>query len=158
MKIVRVTPQNLWRLQNIERTPNPDVWTNEAEQFLFDGRAVAILRNKGTIMLASEANGLDAADPQRFVGVAISYDDARYNETIRLGSLAVDHRFRGKGIGRALFVALLEEALRAQPYALWLVHAENVPMLELSRSTPRVAAEVFTSDGHIQFFAERPDE
>lgn len=155
MNIVRVTPQNLWRLQNIERTPSPDVWTSVAEQFLFDGRAVAILRNKGTIMLASEANGLDATDPQRFVGVAISYEDPRYNETIRLGSLAVDHRFRSKGIGRALFTALLDEALRTQPYVIWLVHAENLPMRELSRSTARVEAEVSTSDGYIQFFAER---
>lgn len=152
---MRVTPQNLWRLQNIERTPSPDVWTSEAEQFLLDGRAVAILRNKGTIMLASEANGLDVADPQRFVGVAISYDDPRYNETTRLGSLAVDHRFRSKGIGRALFTALLDEALRTQPYAIWLVHAENLPMLDLSRSTPRVEAEASTSDGYIQFFAEQ---
>jgi GNAT superfamily N-acetyltransferase len=155
VNIVRVTPQNLWRLQNIERTPNPNVWTSEAEQFLLDGRAVAILRNKGTIMLASEANTFDATDPQRFVGVAISYDDPRYNETTRLGSLTVDHRFRSKGVGRALFAALLDEALRTQPYAIWLVHAENLPMLELSRSTPRVEAEASTTDGYIQFFAER---
>ncbi len=156
MKIIRVTAQNLWRLNQIERTPYPNIWTSEAEGFLFDGRAVSILRNNGTIFLASEANRQDPTDPLRFVGVAISYVDLQYHDTTRLGSLAVDHRFRSQGIGRALFTALLDESLRERSYSVGLVHEENVEMLALVRSIVNVTDEARTSSGYIQFFAERP--
>jgi hypothetical protein len=51
MRIVRVTAQNVWRLEQIERTPEAPSWTSEAEEFLLDGRAVAHLRRAGTVKL-----------------------------------------------------------------------------------------------------------
>jgi GNAT superfamily N-acetyltransferase len=148
MKIVRVTPQNLWQLENIERTPSPDAWVAEAEDFLLEGRAVGLLRLPGTTMLAS-------IESDQFTGVAISYDDLRYQETARLGSIAIDHRHRSQGIGGSLFRALLDAALRSHLYCIWLVHPENESMLTLSRSAPSLQAEATSTTGYIQFFAER---
>lgn len=54
-----------------------------------------------------------------------------------------------------MFDALLAEALRTDLYAIWLVHADNEPMLKLSRSHRWVADEALAENGYIQFFAER---
>jgi GNAT superfamily N-acetyltransferase len=147
MRIIRVTAQNVWRLQQIERTVEPSTWVGEAEEFLFDGRAMRLLRNEGTIMLA--------VDDGLFVGAGIAYPDPSFQTTSRLGAMSVDHRHRRAGVGRQLFEALLTEALRAEPYVIWLVHQENVAMLALARGHALVVAEALTADGYVQFFAER---
>jgi GNAT superfamily N-acetyltransferase len=159
MRIVRITAQNAWRLEHIERTPDASSWTREAEEFLFDGRALAQLRRPGTVMLAAEASSLpsipgEVAKPARCVGAAVAFPDPVYRSTVRLGSLSIDHRFRHAGVGAALFGAFLTEALLVEPYAVWLVHGDNSPMLKLSRRHPRVRAEAISDNGYVQFFAE----
>jgi GNAT superfamily N-acetyltransferase len=146
VRILRITAQNVWRLEQMERSPNPTPYTLEAESFLFEGRALHHLRRAGTIMLAADAGTL--------VGVGIAYPDPTYTGTIRIGSLAVDHRHRREGIGFQLFDALVTSSLLSAPYAIWLVHAANEPMLELSRRHARVTDEAPTHDGYVQFFAE----
>jgi GNAT superfamily N-acetyltransferase len=147
VRILRVTAQNAWRLQQIERTPDASSWVREAEDFLLDGRAFRHLRNSGTIMLAAEAGTV--------IGAAIAYTDPTYQHTARLGSMVIDHRHRRQQVGATLFGALLTAALRNESYAIWLVHADNEPMLRLSRSHSAVRDEAPTRDGYIQFFAER---
>ena len=147
MRIVRVTAQNLWRIDQLERTPQAAPWVAEAEDFLLGGRAVGHLRRPGTTVLA--------ADHAAFVGLAISYPDPNYQQTIRLGSLCVDHRVRRRGVGRVLFDALVVDAVRSEPYAIWLVHPDNTAMVGLSRSHRLVADEAVAADGYVQFFAER---
>ncbi len=147
MRIVRVTAQNVWRLGQLERTPDPPTWVDEAEEFLLGGRAIWHLRRAGTTILA--------ADDGAFIGAGVAYNDPIYQQTSRLGALCVDHRARGRGVGRLLFDALLVEALRAQMYAIWLVHPQNSPMLNLSRSHHLLGDQAVSEGGYVQFFAER---
>ncbi len=160
MRIVRVTAQNVWRLEHIAKPPLAPPWTQEAEAFLLDGRAVAYLRRVGAVMLAVEAAAhqnlrAPVTQPDRCIGAAITFPDPVYQSTMRLGSVCIDHRNRGQGVGKTLFGALLLEALLAEPYAVWLVHAENAAMLALSRRDPLVRAESIANNGYVQFFAER---
>jgi GNAT superfamily N-acetyltransferase len=147
MRIVRVNAQNVWRLGQIERTTDAPSWVDEAEEFLLGGRAIWHMRRAGTTILA--------ADDGDFVGAGIAYPDPVYQQTSRLGALYVDHRARGRGVGRALFGALLVEVLRSHMYAIWLVHPENAGMLRLSRSHRLLGDEAIAEDGYVQFFAER---
>ena len=97
----------------------------------------------------------DTVKEETFLGVAIAYPDPMYQHAMRLGSMCVDARFRGAGVGVALFTALLVEALRREPYAIWLVHSSNTPMLRLCRQSKLATDEAEAGDGYIQFFAER---
>ena len=165
MRIVRVTARNSWRLGHFQRAEDPRPWEREAESFLLDGRAMWHLRNPATVMLAALASFADRFNADRvadvntqeetFLGVAIAYSDPVYQHTMRLGSMCVDVRFRGAGVGVALFTAVVVEALRREPYAIWLVHTANTPMLRLCRQTNLAADEAEAADGYIQFFAER---
>lgn len=73
MRIIRVTSQNVWRLGQLERTPDAVSWIDEAEDFLHGGRAIWHLRRPGTAMLA--------ADDGVLVGVGIAYVDQLYQQT-----------------------------------------------------------------------------
>jgi GNAT superfamily N-acetyltransferase len=148
VRIVRVGGRNVWRLAHLERTPQASLWAAEAEAFLLDGRAAFHLRRAGTTMLA--------VMDETFIAVAILYRDPVYQECIRLGSLAVDHRHRGGGVGRLLFAAMLTEALLSASYAIWLVHPENDAMLHISRRDPRVSDESVDESGYVVFLADRP--
>jgi GNAT superfamily N-acetyltransferase len=152
-------------LGQFQRAEDPQPWEQEAESFLLDGRAMWHLRNPATVMLAVaesvgdrftlEVGADNAVREEAFLGVAIAYPDPVYQQTMRLGSMCVDVRFRGAGVGVALFTALLVEALRREPYAIWLVHSANKPMLRLCRQSKLAADEAEAADGYIQFFAER---
>jgi GNAT superfamily N-acetyltransferase len=147
VRIVRVGGRNVWRLAHIERTPQASPWVAEAEGFLLDGRAAFHLRRPGTTMLA--------VMDETFIAVAILYLDPIFQDCNRLGSLAVDHRRRGRGVGRLLFAAMLTEALLSASDAIWLVHPENSAMLHISRQDPRVSPESVDEGGDVVFFADR---
>jgi GNAT superfamily N-acetyltransferase len=147
VRIVQVGGRNVWRLAHIERTPNASLCAAEAEEFLLDGRAVFHLRRPGTTMLA--------VMDDTFIAVAILYADPVFQDCNRLGSLAVDHRQRGRGVGRLLFAAMLTEALLSASHAVWLVHPENTVMLRISRRDPRVSGESVDESGYSAFFAEQ---
>ena len=148
MRIVRVGGRNVWRLAHIERTPDASIWAAEAEEFLLDGRAAFHVRRTGTTMLA--------VMDETFIAVAILYPDPIFQNCNRLGSLAVDHRKRGRGVGRLLFAAMLTEACLSASYAVWLVHPDNAAMLHISRHDPRVRHEAVDESGYVVFFADRP--
>ncbi len=165
MRIVRITARNSWRLGHFQRAEDSEPWEQEAESFLLDGRAMWHLRNPATVMFSAVASvgvrfnvdrtaGVTVPE-ETFLGVAIAYPDPVYQHTMRLGSMCVDARFRGAGVGVALFTTLLVEALRREPYAIWLVHSANTPMLRLCRRTKLAADEAEATDGYVQFFAER---
>jgi GNAT superfamily N-acetyltransferase len=147
VRVVRVGGRNVWRLAHIERTPDASIWVAEAEEFLLDGRAAFHLRRPGTIMLA--------VMDETFIAAAILYPDPVFQDCNRLGSLAVDHRQRGRGVGRLLFAALLTEAFLSASYAVWLVHPENAAMLHISRHDLRVSDESVDESGYTVFLAER---
>jgi GNAT superfamily N-acetyltransferase len=146
VRIVRVGGRNVWRLAHIERTPNASIWVAEAEEVLLDGRAAFHLRRPGTAMLA--------VMDETFIGVAILYADPVFQDCNRLGSLAVDHRQRGRGVGSLLFAAILTEAFLSASHAVWLVHPENTAMLGISRHDQRVSHESVDESGYVVFYAE----
>jgi GNAT superfamily N-acetyltransferase len=117
--------------------------------------AAVSVGDRFTVDKAADDTADDTVNEGTFLGVAIAYPDPMYQHAMRLGSMCVDVRFRGAGVGVALFTALLVEALRREPYAIWLVHSSNTPMLRLCRQTKLAADEAEDGDGYIQFFAER---
>lgn len=148
MRVVRLTPRTAWRLTEIEPTPEPTRPVAEAEEFMFDGHAARYMRNRQSLLIAIDIGTL--------VAVGVAYSDPRFHHCTRLGSIVVDHRHRRAGYGRRLLNELLDESLRCEPYALWLVDSTSDAMLRLSRSHPCVKDEALTEGGYVQFFAERP--
>ncbi len=92
---------------------------------------------------------------ETFIAAAILYADPIFQDCNRLGSLAVDHRQRGRGVGRLLFASMLTEAFLSASYAVWLVHSDNAAMLHISRHDPPVSHESVDESGYAVFFAER---
>ena len=147
MNIVRVSGANVWRLRQLERTPQASPWAATAEHFLLDGRAMGYLRDPATIMLAVDIGVI--------AGVGIVYADPDYEQTMRLGAVMVDHRQRGQNLCRPLVEALIAAAFENAMYLTWLTHRDNEVMLHVSRTSGPIDETKPDEDGYIQFFAER---
>jgi GNAT superfamily N-acetyltransferase len=146
MKISRLSLAEIGRLKDIEPSPAPDPWAQEAEQFVFDGELAEFVRkykNDLSIMVG-EHDGV-------VIAVGVMYPDPRFYAT-RLGSIVVDHRVRKKGFGMNMLQGLVTEALKTGNVC-WLVHPNNQGMLICSRRVDPKPDEASIDDGYVMFIA-----
>ena len=106
----------------------PDPWVAEVADFILGPGA-------GSHFDEPASHILLAVDGDQVVGAVVHHPDdlpgAEY-----ISAVLVDHRKRGQGYGKQLLDAAIEHATAAsnRPHALWVVHADNAPMIKLSEA------------------------
>jgi GNAT superfamily N-acetyltransferase len=137
VRLIRLRPNTIRRLQEIERTPNADPWVAEVESFILDGGAASHRFEPLSAILLADDDG-------RLVGAAVHHPDAAYPGAQYISAVLVDHRMRGQGLGRAVFRAVIDDARSSsgRPYVLWVVHPQNLAMIALSREMVAGGVEV----------------
>jgi GNAT superfamily N-acetyltransferase len=145
MKLRKLTTRTLWRLSALEREAAPSGAALEVERIVFERTARSHLGEYGSAFLLLDSN-------DRVVGAALHYNHEELPYVQYVAALFVDPRFRGCGLGREAFVAVVEDARQrsGRPYAAWAVHPQNAAMLQLSRElTTEFGVDEQT--GYVQF-------
>ncbi len=98
---------------------------------------------------------LVADDSGRVVGAAVHHPSAMYPGAQYISAMLLDHRVRGRGLGRQFLDAVIADArsTSGRPYVLWTVHPENHPMIAISRRTVATGVEFGTerTTGYLIF-------
>lgn len=148
MRLVRLRANTIRRLREIERTPNAEPWTAEVESFVLDGRAASHRLEPLSAVLVADDSG-------RVVGAAVHHPSAMYPGAQYISAMLLDHRVRGRGLGRQFLDAVIADArsTSGRPYVLWTVHPENHPMIAISRRTVATGVEFGTerTTGYLIF-------
>jgi L-amino acid N-acyltransferase YncA len=129
MKLIRLRANSIRRLKEIERTPSPQTWVAEVESFILDGGAASHRHEPLSAVLLADDDG-------RVVGAAVHHPSGAFPGAQYISAVLVDHRTRGRGLGRELMAAVIADARdrSSREYVIWLVHPDNVAMVALSRS------------------------
>ncbi len=137
MRLIRLRANTIRRLQEIERTPYADRWVAEVESFILDGGAASHRFEPRSAILLADDDG-------RLVGAAVHHPDPTYPGAQYISAVLVDHRMRGRGLGRGVFRAVIDDARNSsgRPHVFWVVHPQNTPMIELSREMVAGGVEV----------------
>lgn len=147
VKLVRLRANTVGRLQELARTPNADPWVSEVESFILDGGAASHrFEPRSAILLATENEVL--------IGAAVHHPATSYPGAQYISVILVDHRMRGRGFGRKLIRAVIEDARSSgRPYVHWVVHPENESMISLSREVVAGGVEIGTEreSGYLIF-------
>lgn len=141
----KLSNRTLWRLSGLERERDLSPSTLEVERIIFDGAARGYFGDPGSAFLLIDGDG-------RVVGAALHYNHEQLRFVQYIAALFLDHRFRGEGLGREAFAAVVADARQrsGRPYVAWIVHPENVAMLKLSRGiTTQFGVDEDT--GYLQF-------
>ena len=141
----RLTNRTLWRIDQLQREPSAAEWEAEVERIVFDGAAASHLRDHGSAFLAAGASGT-------IVGAGLHYPHETMQVLQYIAAVFVDPRNRGRGLGRSLMRAIVDDALvrSGRPYVAWVVHPLNTAMVAISRE---LAAEIGVDEptGYLQF-------
>jgi ribosomal protein S18 acetylase RimI-like enzyme len=148
VRLIRLRASNIYRLNELVRTPNANSWTSEVESFILDGGAASHRFEPSSSILLAEVDG-------QIVGAAVHHPSDMFHGAQYVSAVLVDHRRRGSGFGRQLLRAVLDDARESsgRPYVLWVVHPENTAMITLSRSLVSTGSEITrdASTGYLTF-------
>ncbi len=145
IKLYKLSTRSLWRLGVLQPESAPSPAAPEVEQIIFGGTARSHLGDAGSAFVLIDSN-------DRVVGAGLHYNHEELPYVQYIAALFIDHRFRGGGLGREAFVALVADARErsGRPYAGWAVHPQNLAMLKLSRELT-VAFGVDEETSYVQF-------
>lgn len=145
--LTRLALSEVGRLKEIELASDPTPWANEAEQFVFSGELAEFARR-----YRDDLSIMVATRNVRLVAVAVLYPDPRFYAR-RIGTIVVDHRERGRGLGSSVLQSLVTIAVTSGDILCWLVHPNNGAMLSCSRHVHPTPDEVTVEDGYLMFVA-----
>lgn len=127
-----------------ERTPNPDIWVVEVENFLLGSAARDFVRRRIRNLWLIVNDGVP-------VGLAANRPHEEWSAEL-LQAVMIDHRFRGSGLAHPALEALLESIREVigNGYVMWLVHPDNTAMRHVSWA---ISGESGTAapDGYLMF-------
>jgi GNAT superfamily N-acetyltransferase len=129
MKLIRLRASSVRRLREIEPTPDAEPWIAEVETYILDGGAASHRFDPLSAVLLADDDG-------QVLGAAVHHPASAFPGAQYISALMIDHRHRGRGLGRKFFAALLADARErsGKRYLIWTVHPQNVSMIALSRS------------------------
>ena len=148
MKVVKLGPTTLKRRNEIERTPMPEAYVDEVEEFLLGRGAATHLHEPGSAILLLDDNDVAFAS-------AIHCQDQRHRGAQYICGIVIDHRLRARGLGRQVLAVVIDDARRrsGHEFVRWLVHPDNSAMLAISRATVASGHElgIDVGTGYIEF-------
>ncbi len=145
IRLQKLSDRTLRQLGELLREQDPSLPTLEVERIIFEGTAQTHLGDPGSAFLLIDGDG-------RIVGAALHYNHEQLPFVQYIAAFFLDRRFRGEGLGREAFAAVVADARErsGRPYVAWIVHPENVAMLKLSREiTTQLGIDEDT--GYLQF-------
>jgi GNAT superfamily N-acetyltransferase len=148
MRLTRLRPATLKRLWSIERTPDAESWVAEVEAFILDGGAWSHQFEPASSILVADESGT-------VIGAAVHHPAEEFPGARYISALLLDHRFRGRGLGRDLLRAVILDARErsSREYVMWAVHPSNAAMIAVSRAVVNGGVEIhrYEESGYLVF-------
>jgi ribosomal protein S18 acetylase RimI-like enzyme len=143
--IERLSLAEIGHLRDIQPTPDSTPWVDEAERFVLGDELPGFVRrykdDLAIYVVRREA---------KVVAVGVVYPDPRF-QARRIGSIVVDHRQRGRGVGSAVLRELVRISVNDGATVCWVVHSSNEAMLACSRQLQPQPDEALVEDSYIMF-------
>jgi ribosomal protein S18 acetylase RimI-like enzyme len=147
VSIERLSLAEIGRLRDIEPTPEPTPWADEAERFVFGAELPNFVRRyKDDLYIYVVRREM------KVVAVGVMYPDPKF-QAVRIGSIVVDHRQRGRGIGTTILRDLVSLSVNDGATVCWVVHTSNEVMLSCSRRIQPKPDEASVDDSYVMFVA-----
>lgn len=142
MIITRLSAGTYYLLAELGRTPDPDPWIEEVEEFLY----VDVPAQRGA---AQGSVALVVLDDDEIVAAAAHRPHPRF-QAEHLQAFVVQPARRGAGRGEAALRSVIEHVHThgGQPYVMWHVHIDNRAMRTVSS---RVGDEAVQDGNYVIF-------
>jgi ribosomal protein S18 acetylase RimI-like enzyme len=145
--VERLSLAEIGHLRDIAPTPDPTPWAHEAERFVLGVELPGFVRRYKDDLAIYVVR-----QETKVVAVGVVYPDPRF-QARRIGSIVVDHRQRGRGVGSAILHELVSISVNEGATVCWVVHTSNEAMLSCSRKIQPQPDEALVEDSYVMFVA-----